>query len=93
MPNAHLRVQHGWCNSSGSLKGTVIEIVGKNVAHGDVQEEQKKQILNQCALLASISRKFLVKKCFFLKYSQCVYAYFENTYTQKLNTLTSLLQI
>ena len=41
MPNAHLRVQHGWCNSSGSLKGTVIEIVGKKVAHGDVQEEQK----------------------------------------------------
>ena len=74
MPNAHLRVQHGWCNSSGSLKGTVME---KMLPMGIF----KIQILNQCALelLANVYSKSLVKKMFpflqSIKYSQRVYAY------------------
>ena len=62
MPNAHLRVQHGWCNSSGSLKGTVME---KMLPMG-MLKKNKIQILNQCALelLANVYSKSLVKKMF-----------------------------
>jgi len=86
MPNAHLWVQHGWCNSSGSLKGTVIEIVGKNVAHGDVQEEQKtntQPVCITCKYFKEISSK---KMFLFTIFTMCICLFWKYIYTEVKHT-------